>query len=134
MSGHTEDETDRLFLVEFQEGLLTIVPLADVDSFRWPEVEQASTGIFASLSRDPGARILVDMGKLHYCGSALLGLMLRVWKSVSPQGGVLAFCNLHEDVARVLKQTRLDTVWTVYPDRASALAALSGMGNSAANQ
>jgi anti-anti-sigma factor len=87
-------------------------------------MEAASKAIFESMQRDPDAKILVDMGRLRYCGSALLGIMLRVWKSVSARSGVLSFCNVNPEVTEILKQTRLDTLWTVYPTREAAIAAL----------
>jgi anti-anti-sigma factor len=117
------DGLDRLFLVEFKDGWLTVLPLADVGSARFPEMEQSSRVIFEMLKREPSAKVLVDMGKLHICGSALLGLMVRVWKSVSPRSGVLAFCNINDDIATVFKQTRLDTLWAIYSSREAAYAA-----------
>ena len=125
-----ENDSDRLFLVEFFDGVTIVLPLADVAEIRWPEIEEASKGIFQSVTDGPGPRILVDMAKVRYCGSALLGLMVRVWKTVSPQGGSLAFCNVSEEVAEVLRQTRLDTLWTVYPSREAACDALQGPGAS----
>ena len=129
MAEPIEDGTDRVFLVEFEDGILTVVPLGDFESFRWPEMEAASKAIFESIQRDPGAKILVDMGRLRYCGSALFGIILRVWKSVSPRSGVLAFCNVNPDVAEILRQTRLDTLWTIYPSREAATAALRSRGD-----
>jgi anti-sigma B factor antagonist len=128
MATPIQDSSDRLFLVEFDQGILTIVPLGDFESFQWPEMEAASKAIFVSIQRDPDAKILVDMGRLRYCGSALLGIILKVWKSVSPRSGVLAFCNVNAEVADILKQTRLDTLWTIYPTREAATAALQPRG------
>ena len=124
MATSNEDGSDRVFLVEFAGGILTIIPLGDFESFRWPEMEAASKAIFESMQRDPDAKILVDMGRLRYCGSALLGIILRVWKSVSPRSGVLAFCNVNAEVAGILRQTRLDTLWAIYPTREAATAAM----------
>jgi anti-anti-sigma factor len=124
MAGQAQDGADRLFLAEFVDGVLTLVPLDDFDTLRWPELEEASQRVFRSVSFGPGAKVLVDMSRIHYCGSAFLGLMLRVWKSVSPANGVLAFCNVSEDVAAVLRQTRLDTLWVVYASREAAYAAM----------
>ena len=115
---------DRLFLVEFVHGVMVVMPLGDFESFRWPEMEDASKVIFESMPKDQPGRILVDMGRLRQCGSALLGIMLRVWRSVSHQKGVLAFCNVNEEVATILQQTRLDTLWAIYPNREAAFAAM----------
>ena len=122
MEPSTPVGSDPLFLVEFHDGILTVVPLADFESFRWKEMEAASTAIFESIQRDPDAKVIVDMGRLRYCGSALLGVILRVWKSVSPRSGVLTFCNVNEEVGEILKHTRLDTLWKIYPTRADALS------------
>jgi anti-sigma B factor antagonist len=116
--------TDRLFLVEFIEGVLVVVPLGDFETFRWPEMEDASKLIFEALPTDGPKRVLVDMGRLRQCGSALLGIMLRVWRTVSPQNGMLAFCNVNEEVSTILQQTRLNTLWAIYPNRDAAIAAM----------
>jgi anti-anti-sigma factor len=118
------DGSDRLFLADFHDGVLTVVPLGDFDSFRWPEMEDASKVIFEIIRREPAVKILVDMSRLEQCGSALLGIMLRVWKTVSPQSGVLAFCSVSSEVADTLQQTRLDTLWAIYPSREAAYAAM----------
>jgi anti-anti-sigma factor len=118
-----ESDIDRVFLVEFDGGVLTVVPLAEASTFQWPEVERASKAIFESIGRERHTKVLVDMGRLRYCGSAMLALLLRVWKSVSP-GGVLAFCNVNSEVASVLHQTKLDTLWAMYSTREEARAAL----------
>jgi anti-anti-sigma factor len=117
--------SDRLFLAEFHRGVLVVVPLGDFESFRWPEMEDASKVIFEIIRREPTVKILVDMSRLRQCGSALLGIMLRVWKTVSPQSGVLAFCNVNAEVADTLQQTRLDTLWAIYPNRDAAFAAMT---------
>lgn len=130
MAKHADEGSDRLFLVELNEGLLTIVPLADVDSYRWPEIEDASKGIFESIQRDHRVKVLVDMGRLRTCTSALLGLMIRVWKTVSPESGVLAFCNVNDDINNILRQTKLDTLWAIYSSREAARAALGASEDS----
>jgi anti-sigma B factor antagonist len=124
MDAPNENGSDRLFLAEFHEGVLTVVPLGDFDSFRWPEMENASKMIFEFIRNEPAVKILVDMSRLGQCGSALLGIMLRVWKTVSPQNGVLAFCNVNSEVADILQQTRLDTLWAIYPNREAAYVSM----------
>jgi anti-anti-sigma factor len=129
MVAPNENGTDRLFLAEFHHGVLVVVPLGDFESFRWPEMEDASKMIFEIIRNEPAVRILVDMSRLRQCGSALLGIMLRVWKTVSPQNGVLAFCCVNADVAEILQQTRLDTLWAIYPNREAAFASLGAVGS-----
>jgi anti-anti-sigma factor len=124
MDAPTENGSDRLFLAEFHHGILVVVPLGDFETFRWPEMEEASKMIFQFIRNEPAIKILVDMSRLRQCGSALLGIMLRVWKTVSPQHGVLAFCSVNEDVAEILQQTRLDTLWAIYPNREAAFVSM----------
>src|SRR5262245_10534454 len=124
MNAPSETGSDRLFLAEFHDGVLTVVPLGDFESFRWQEMERASKVIFEFIRNEPAVKILVDMSRLTHCGSALLGIMLRVWKTVSPQNGVLAFCNVNSEVADLLQQTRLDTLWAIYPNREAAYVSM----------
>ncbi len=124
MDTPSKDGADHVFMVEFHEGVLVVVPLADFGSLRWPEMEVASKCIFEAMRDDNSARVLVDMSRVNQCGSALLGIMLKVWKSVCPKSGALVFCNVSSDVADVLKMTRLDTLWAIYPSREAAFSAL----------
>ena len=126
MPAENNSGEDRLFLADFRDDVLTITPLGDVDSLRWQEVEQASKAIFFELlSVGSGSKVLVDMSNVRFCGSSMLSFMVRVWRSLHSQRGTLALCNVSPDVAGVLKQTRLDTLWPTFASREEAYTGLS---------
>ena len=54
----------------------------------------------------------------------MLGGLIKLWRSMTVVHGRLALCNVSPAEQDVLTATRLDSVWSVYPNRAAALAAL----------
>jgi anti-sigma B factor antagonist len=73
----------------------------------------------------PGTRIVLDLAKLDYISSAGLRSVLGALKRASAQGGKLALAAPVPSVLEVFEISGFITLVTVYPDRASAVAALS---------
>jgi anti-sigma B factor antagonist len=69
--------------------------------------------------------IVVDLSKTSFIGSMFIELLVRAWKRLSQRGGHLALCGLHPFCAEVLQTSRLDTIWSFFPDRSAAVDALA---------
>jgi anti-anti-sigma regulatory factor len=54
----------------------------------------------------------------------MLGALIKLWRTMTIVDGRLALCNVSPAEQDVLSATRLDSVWSVYPTRTAALAAL----------
>lgn len=59
--------------------------------------------------------VVLDMGKVDFMDSSGLGALIAVFKTL-PQGRQMALTNLQPNVDRVLKLTRMDTIFTILPD------------------
>jgi anti-anti-sigma factor len=68
--------------------------------------------------------LLIDLSQTDYIGSRFVELLVRVWRRLKQRGGVLALCGVQPFCLEVLKVTRLDQVWALYPSRPAALDAL----------
>ncbi len=68
--------------------------------------------------------LLVDLSQTDYIGSRFVELLVRVWQRLKRRGGALALCGVQPLCLEVLKVTRLDQIWAVYPSRPAALDAL----------
>ncbi len=95
--GHRYDSLDDSSLREFTEQILR-------------EAEQA----------DP-PRLLIDLSQTDYIGSRFVEVLVRVWRRLRQRGGSLALCGVQPFCLEVLKVTRLDQLWAVFPSRRAAL-------------
>ena len=77
------------------------------------------------------ALILFDMSKMVYVGSTFLGKLIGAASVARKRAGHAALCNLHPNVADVMRITRLDSFFDVYSTRDSAIALMqSARSNS----
>lgn len=65
-------------------------------------------------------RVVVDMAKVEFLDSSGLGAVVAVLKEVGP-GTSFALAGLTGNVEKVFRLTRMDTVFTIFPDVESAL-------------
>ena len=71
--------------------------------------------------------IVVDLTKVKFMDSAGLGVLVSGLKLCSKNGGDLVLVGVSDNVRELFHITRLDTVFKMYPDKASAA---SVFGNS----
>jgi len=69
-------------------------------------------------------RILLNLGDVSYIDSSGLGELVSAFSQVRKSGGDLKLLNLTRKVHDLLQITKLYTVFDVYQDEASAIAAL----------
>lgn len=66
---------------------------------------------------------LVDLGKVHYVDSSGLAALVKLYKETRTRGGSLGLCAVQKDAMKIFQLTRLDKIFTIYPDTDSARAA-----------
>jgi len=71
-----------------------------------------------------GARkLIVDLSAVDYADSAGLGLIMIIYGKMKTVGGQLRLVAPNESLAALFKRTCIDSILTVDPDLATALAA-----------
>lgn len=70
--------------------------------------------------RDAPPRVVLDMGAVDFLDSSGLGAVVAARKFVPD--GALELAALTPAVARVFRLTRMDSVFTIYPDVRQAIA------------
>lgn len=68
-------------------------------------------------------RLVLDMSATKYLGSAFIELLVRAWKRLTERGGSMAICGLAPLCREVLRVSRVDGLWEMYPHREDALRA-----------
>ena len=73
---------------------------------------------------DSDRAVIVDFEGLNYIGSAGLRTVLAIAKAVSNRDARFALCSLSEPIQRIFENSGFDTIITIRPSRAEALAAV----------
>ena len=85
-----------------------------------------SPAISASLKTITDAkpkRVVVDLAKVSYIDSSGLAVLIEAMQNVMGYGGKFALSGLQENVRPIFEIARLDQVFRIFPDNASALSA-----------
>ena len=74
---------------------------------------------------DEGHRkFVLNLEELGWINSSGLGLFIGARRLVDEAGGRMVVCNLNQRIMDIFEVTALSTVWDIYPDVESAVAAL----------
>jgi anti-sigma B factor antagonist len=68
-------------------------------------------------------RIYVDLTEVNYIDSSGLAVLIDAMQRIADYGGKFGLVGIRPAVRTVLEIARLDQVFRVYPDRASAVSA-----------
>ena len=90
-------------------------------------VQQIGRQMLRLLDDPSMGALVVDLTKTEFFGAALLGVLLRVTREAQETGREVVLCGVGEHAANLLRLTRLDKVWQLYPTRRSALRELGVM-------
>lgn len=72
------------------------------------------------VTAQPGGRVLLDMSEVEFLDSSGLGAVVAVMKSLAPNRR-LELCGLTNNVDKVFRLTRMDSVFAIHPDVVTAL-------------
>lgn len=114
------------FHFENTAGYSVVTLHAALNDAQWASIEGIGTDIIGRISATPNPGVIVDLSSLNYMGSAMVALVVRLWKAVNERSGRMAVVNKHDMVLEVLRLAGLANVWTIVPDRNAAVDALGG--------
>ena len=98
--------------------LLVITLPARMDAAGISKIE----GDFGAAVKNHGGKVLVDMSGVEFVASLALRLLLTHLKESKQQGGDLRLSGLQPQIAEVFRKSRFDSLFTIYPDRETAVA------------
>lgn len=83
----------------------------------------ALEGRLAEAATAHRGKVLADLSQVTFAASLALRMLLTTLKAVQPLGGDLRLAGLQPQIAEIFRKSRFDTLFKIYPDRASALSA-----------
>jgi anti-sigma B factor antagonist len=102
------------------DGTSLISLAGEVDLYTAPEFKQQLLEVIAQ-----GAKtVLVDLTDTTFIDSTTLGVLVGGVKRLRPNGGQLVLVCDDRNITKIFEITGLDRVFTIYPNREDALAAL----------
>lgn len=87
-------------------------------------IETVGKELMAAAYEAAGMRkLLINFQQVQYMSSAMLGKLVHLQKKCKDDKIKLKFCNISDNVTEVFKITRLDRLFDIQRDEASAIAA-----------
>jgi anti-sigma B factor antagonist len=103
---------------ETRPGLLSVLVLED-------RIDAASAIQFKELMRDltgtDHPRVVLDLAQVKFLDSSGLGAIVAVKRMLGP-GRAIELSGLTPTVEKVFRLTRMDTIFTIHPTHAAAVA------------
>ncbi len=115
----TTSETRYLYDVTDDYSVVSLLP--PLNDIPWGEIESTGTEILQKLSDAPRTALMVDLTALDYMGSALVALLIRLWKASGAESGQMVVVNRNEMVKEVLELAGLAKIWTIVETREAAV-------------
>ncbi|QVL33316.1 STAS domain-containing protein [Telmatocola sphagniphila] len=114
------------FQIKRYGDIAIIIPSSSIESLPSNLIEPAAQMVLAPLKENPPTHLIVDLSNVSYFGSEFITFLLRCHLLVKKRDSELVLAGLGDRIRELLHQTALDTLWAIYDDRATAIAALSG--------
>lgn len=107
--------------VETISGLPVAKVAGEIDVYTVPEFKAAVNKAIEVGAMD----LIIDLTKVDYMDSSGFGILLGAAKRVRPKGGTINLVGCSEAIERMLKITRLDTIFGTYGQVADAVDAIN---------
>lgn len=79
------------------------------------DIDELKQTLSRYIEKAAGLRVAVlDLGRIRYMGSAFLGTLITIHRSMHQQGGDLRLCRLDKALLELFKITRLDNLFAIY--------------------
>ena len=97
-----------------------ILPLeGEIDLHVSPQI---GASLAAIIDKKP-TKVVVDLARVTYIDSSGLAVLIEAMQNVDAYGGMFALSGLQDGVRPIFEIARLDQVFRIFPDTATALAA-----------
>lgn len=98
--------------------------LPGLNAVPWADIEKVGAEVLGEVERRHAKGYLIDLTPLDHMGSAVVALIVRIWKAVKKDNGkITVVCN-NKLVLQVITLAGLDKVWTIVETKEEGLKAL----------
>ncbi len=112
---------ERFFHLERIDSVLIIAPQVNVSTLAVDGVQQELQAVLSDLEKSGVKHVLIDMEKVPFFGSEMLGALHMFWKRAQAAGGKMSLCNVSQLAREVIRIAKFDLIWTIHATRRDAL-------------
>ena len=116
--------TNKVFRLERDGNVLIVIPQGDANGFRYHDVHQESNATLQIFDDPSLVNVVVDFTSELMLGSIIISVIIKLCRKAGAKGGKAAFSNASPDMLEVLQTMNLTRLWTHYPTRSEAIAAV----------
>ena len=98
-----------------QNGVTVIQVTGEVNISTSPDLKK-------SFEKLPSQKVIIDLEKVGYVDSSGLATLVEILKKSKSQGGQLALAGLSDKVKSLFEITKLDKLFSIFPNQQAALA------------
>ena len=110
-----------------KDGILTVC-LTDARLTDESKLEQLGGELIKQLNDTTEERVILDFRNVQFMSSSMLGKLIQINKKAGEFKVKLKFCSIDPEIRQVFKITRLDKLFDIESDEASARAAFMKKG------
>jgi anti-sigma B factor antagonist len=118
---HNVDEIRLETQIRANSHLVVIDVTGEIDLYTAPQFKRA----LSETIDDGHKNIVVNLKQVSYMDSSGFGTLLGATKRVRPEGGSVNLVGCNDAIHRMLRITRLNTVFGIFDDEDAAVRALS---------
>ena len=111
----------KMFNIEIKNGTLVVMPQRTVGSFSDEHVKPELDSLLEQLQQPEVQNVVIDLSKVAYFGTIMLGAMHLIWRRVRESKGKMALCNVSNVGREVLRVSGFDTLWPLCSSREEAV-------------
>jgi anti-anti-sigma factor len=118
------DNGGRTHSIETHPKYCVVTLSPAMNNCQWSEIEKVGNEVVRELEAVNAPNLVVDLSELEYIGSAMVALVVRIWKTVKTKNARMVVVTRNPMVLEVFKIAKLDEVWTIVEYREDALQEL----------
>jgi anti-anti-sigma factor len=107
--------------IQQQEGVTVVEVGTEYDSLDVAKINEFGGDLLSAVAQAEPPHVLLDLRATTFIGSSFLGLLIRAWKRLRDRHGTLALCHVNDVCGEVLRASKLDMIWQIFPDRDAAI-------------
>jgi anti-sigma B factor antagonist len=100
-----------------REGLQVLDVVGEIDVYTAPQFKDAVNGVIASGQK----HLVINMERVTYMDSSGFGTLLSATKRLRPDGGTVNLVKCNSPITRMLRITRLNTIFGTYSSEEEAV-------------
>lgn len=114
-------EGSDLFNVVTEDDSIRIIELELPLLLDPQEFDTLNTGLLGTVDEAPGGQFIIDLSKVSYLGSAMLGMMVNIRQRVKQADGMLVLCGMSERLLAIFEACCMERLFKIVRTRADGI-------------